>query len=60
MKKTTMIFPVAVLVLSVSLATVGRVQAGGLSLRESVNRSLTQNPLVAEGRLGVEAGARGF
>jgi outer membrane protein TolC len=60
MKKTAMIFPVAVLVLSVSLAAVGRVQAGGLSLRESVNRALTQNPLVAEGRLGVEAGSQGL
>ena len=60
MKKTAMIFPVAVLVLSVSLAAVGRVQAGGLSLRESVNRALTQNPLVAEGRLGVEAGTQGL
>lgn len=60
MKRTAMIFPVAVLVLSVSLAAVGPVRAEGLSLRESVNRALTQNPLVAEGRLGVEAGSQGL
>jgi outer membrane protein TolC len=55
-----MIFPVAVLVLTMSLATAGPAQSEGLSLRECVNRALTQNPLVAEGRLGVEAGSQGL
>ena len=60
MKRTAMIFPVMALVLTMSLATAGPAQAGGLSLRECVNRALTQNPLVAEGRLGVEAGRQGL
>jgi len=60
MRKTAMIFPVAALVLSVSLALAGPLRAEGLSLRECVNRALAQNPLVAEGRLGVEAGMQGL
>ena len=60
MKRTAMIFPIAALVLAMSLATGGPTRAEGLSLRDCVNRALTQNPLVAEGRLGVEAGGRGL
>jgi outer membrane protein TolC len=60
MKKTAMFFPLAVLVLTMSLATACPAQSEGLSLRECVNRALTQNPLVAEGRLGVEAGSQGL
>jgi len=60
MKRTAMIFPVVALILTMSLATASPGRAGGLSIRECVNRALTQNPLAAEGRLGVEAGGQGL
>ena len=60
MKRTAMFSPVVALVLAMSLVAAGPARAEGLSLRECVNRALAQNPLVAEGRLGVEAGGQGL
>lgn len=60
MKRTAMFFPVVALVLTMFLAPAGPARAEGLSLRECVDRALTMNPVVAEGRLGVEAGDQGI
>jgi outer membrane protein len=60
MKRAAMVYPVVALFLAMSLATTGPARADGLSLRECVNRALAQNPLVAEGRLGVVAGGQGL